>query len=233
LAGPGNVSRKREAETSRRLRLAADLVNDTSFPSGTAEIAAQYRLLFGVHLDVDLTRRQEAFSHLATETAQVIHEVNDVRSIIPVCQQGMNPLNLEDQLRAFAELDLLRGPGGGLFAQAETKSGAVGHDHPAVPDLQPLVEHWLQPFEMLDPRFARIGRSEVQVDLHREVRRQLKVLVVGERTDLQERCDAADVRRVGLDEINRVMRIRSQCSATLVSISPVAIDVSSCAASTA
>jgi hypothetical protein len=29
---------------------------------------------------------------------------------------------------------------------------------------------------VLDPRFARIGRSEVQVDLHREVRRQLKSL---------------------------------------------------------
>ncbi len=58
---------------------------------------------------------------------------------------------------------------------------------------------------MLDPGLVRVRRGQVQVDLHREVRRQAQPRLVGQRHDLQERRDAADARRVGLDDVDRTL----------------------------
>ena len=63
-----------------------------------------------------------------------------------------------------------------------------------------------EPLEVLDPRLARVGRGQVQVDLHREVRRELQTGLVGQRGQPQERRDAADARRVGLDDVGRRVR---------------------------
>ena len=53
---------------------------------------------------------------------------------------------------------------------------------------------------MLDPRLGRVGRGQVQVDLHRVVRREREPGVGGERGEPEERGDPADARRVGLHD---------------------------------
>jgi len=53
------------------------------------------------------------------------------------------------------------------------------------------------------------------------VRRHREVVVVGERRDLQERCDAADPGRVGLQDLETARpSIDAACSRVLVSIPP-------------
>ena len=47
---------------------------------------------------------------------------------------------------------------------------------------------------MLDPRLDGIGRREVKMDLHGEMRRHLEALLFGQRHDAQERRDAASLR---------------------------------------
>src|SRR3546814_8327741 len=73
--------------------------------------------------------------------------------------------------------------------------------HAAVADLEPLVENRLQPFEVLHPGLARIGRGQVQVDLHDEVRREAEAVMLRQGADLQEGRDAADPRRIGLKKV--------------------------------
>ena len=58
--------------------------------------------------------------------------------------------------------------------------------HPAVLNLQPLVEQRVQPVEVFNPGFDRIGGGQVQVDFHREVRCQLEVLGLSQRGEFEE-----------------------------------------------
>ena len=58
---------------------------------------------------------------------------------------------------------------------------------------------------MLDPGVVGIGGREMEVDLHRKMRRHLEVLLLGHRRDLQKLRDAADPRRIGLDEVHRIV----------------------------
>src|SRR5689334_5063546 len=103
--------------------------------------------------------------------------------------------------RSSPELATVDRPPRALFAGREAEAGPVRHEHATVDRLQTLVEQGIQPLEMLDPRFARIRGREVQVDLHREVRSELKTVVVGKRRQLEERRDAADPWRVRLDDV--------------------------------
>src|SRR5690606_907340 len=72
-------------------------------------------------------------------------------------------------------------PGPRLLAHGDAEAGPVGQVHAPVADLEPFVEQRVEPVEVLDPRLDRVGRREVDVDLHREVRRELQVAVLGER----------------------------------------------------
>src|SRR6187200_2683385 len=58
------------------------------------------------------------------------------------------------------------------LAQREAEAGAVRHPHASVADLDPLVEEGVEPLEVLDPRLGRVGGRQVEVDLHRVVRRE-------------------------------------------------------------
>ena len=53
----------------------------------------------------------------------------------------------------------------------------------AVMNVEALVEQRRQPVEVLDPRLPGVGRCQVGVDLHGEVRRHVHVALVGERRD--------------------------------------------------
>jgi len=74
--------------------------------------------------------------------------------------------------------------------------------HPAVAGLEALVEQRVQPVEVLDPGLVRVGRGQVHVRLHREVRRELQVRVVGQGRELQKLGDAPDPRGVGVDDVD-------------------------------
>ncbi len=97
---------------------------------------------------------------------------------------------------------------------------------PAVADLDALVEQWIEPLEVLDPRLGGVGGGEVQVDFHRIVRRQCQAGVGGQRRELQERRDPADSWRVGCTMPRYRRRAAPRAQLTEVSISPVAIGVS-------
>ena len=75
-----------------------------------------------------------------------------------------------------------------LVRQREAQAGALRHEDAAVADLDPLLEQRVQPLEVLDPRLGRVGRGEVQVDLHRVVRRQREPVVGGDRREPEERA---------------------------------------------
>lgn len=55
----------------------------------------------------------------------------------------------------------------------------------------------VEPIEVLHPRFDRVGRGQVAVNLHREVRRQRQPGLRREGGELQELGDAADPRASG------------------------------------
>src|SRR5688572_6059485 len=107
-----------------------------------------------------------------------------MRSSRSTCGRG----NPSTELRA-----VLRPPAG-LLAQAEPQAGRGRKVHAAAVELQALVEERLQPIEVLEPRLARVGRGEVQVDLHREMGCQLEAAQVRELHDLQEMRGSAYAR---------------------------------------
>src|SRR5471032_3633476 len=98
------------------------------------------------------------------------------------------------------------GPSTRLITETESEAWAIRHVHAAVAQLETFIEHWLKPFEVLEPRFTRIRGGEMEVNLHREVRREAEALEVGQAHDLQERRDAPHARCVRLDEIRRLRR---------------------------
>src|SRR3712207_7032361 len=61
-------------------------------------------------------------------------------------------------------------------------------------------EQRVQPVEVLDPRLDRVRGREVAVDLHREVRGDVELLLLGDRGELEELGDAADPGSVGLED---------------------------------
>src|SRR6478735_966967 len=89
-----------------------------------------------------------------------------------------------------AELRGADGPGVRLIAEREAESGPAGDMHPTFLDLQSLVEKRVQPVEVLHPGFDRVGRGEVQVDLHREMRGEFQVLRLGVGGEFEELGDA-------------------------------------------
>ena len=99
-----------------------------------------------------------------------------------------------------AELGGLLGEGPHPLAEREAEAGPVGQPHPAVADLDALVEERVEPLEVLDPRLGGVRRGQVQMDLHRIVRRQRQPGVSGQGREAKERRDPADPRRVGLDD---------------------------------
>ena len=98
---------------------------------------------------------------------------------------------------------------------------------------EPLAKQRVEPLEVFHPRLSRVRRGQVHVDLHREVRRESEPVWSARVASLQERGDAADPRRVRLQDVGRAGSISRTCSATLDSISPEAIGVSSASASAA
>src|SRR5687767_13939858 len=90
-----------------------------------------------------------------------------LRCATPSSRSTCGRANPSTELRA-----VLRPPAR-LLAQAESQARRGGQVHAPALQLEALVEERLQPVEVLEPRLARIGRGEVQVDLHREVGREL------------------------------------------------------------
>ncbi len=99
-----------------------------------------------------------------------------------------------------AELGGFLGEGSHPVAEGEAKTRPVGQPHPPVADLDALVEERVEPLEVLDPRLGGVRGGQVQMDLHRVVRRQGKPGVRGQRREPKERRDAADPRCVGLND---------------------------------
>src|SRR3954447_1880628 len=95
-----------------------------------------------------------------------------------------------------AELGALLGERPHLLAEREAEPGPVGNPDPAVADLDALVEQRVEPLEVFDPRLGGVRRREVQVDLHRVVRRQGQACMRRQRRELQEGRDPADAWRV-------------------------------------
>jgi hypothetical protein len=81
-------------------------------------------------------------------------------------------------------------------------TSASSRVHPATRSLKVTP---IEPFEMLDPRFARICRGQVDVQFHREVRRDRQPRMVGEGGHLQERGDSADPRSIRHDVVGGAM----------------------------
>src|SRR5471030_903842 len=113
---------------------------------------------------------------------------------------------LKKRSNARTERRRVLGPCTRLIAETEAEAWAIRHVHAAVAQLETFIEHWLKPFEVLEPRFARIRGGEMQVNLHREVRREAEALEVGQAHDLQERRDAPHAWCIRLDEIRRLRR---------------------------
>ena len=114
--------------------------------------------------------------------------------------------------------------------RVKPRPGALGHDHAALAGLEALVEERVEPLEVLDPGLARVGRREVEVDLHREVGCELETRVVGERGEPQEGVMPPTRGASGWMMSAARASMRRTCSATLESISPVAMGVSRAAA---
>src|SRR3712207_5839103 len=74
-----------------------------------------------------------------------------------------------------ADGDAVDRPGAGPVAEGDAQPRPVGDVHAPVAGLQALVEQRVQPVEVLHPRLDRVGRGQVGVDLHGEVRRQPEV----------------------------------------------------------
>ena len=64
----------------------------------------------------------------------------------------------------------LHRPGPHRVAEREPEPCALRQPHAAVANVDALVEEWVQPLEVLDPRLGRIRRGQMQMDLHRVVR---------------------------------------------------------------
>src|SRR5471032_3461873 len=85
-------------------------------------------------------------------------------------------LRLKKHSNARTEQRRVPGPCPRLIAKTEAQARTIRHMHAAVAQFETFVEHRLKPFEMLEPRFARICGGEMQVNLHREVRREAEAL---------------------------------------------------------
>src|SRR5690606_40991431 len=81
------------------------------------------------------------------------------------------PLSLHDALPIS---------GAGPAGEGDPEAGPGRDVHPAVPDRQPFLEKRIEPVEMLDPRLAGISGGQMQVYLHREMRGESQMAVVGE-----------------------------------------------------
>src|SRR5688572_24086145 len=67
-------------------------------------------------------------------------------------------------LRAPAVLAAVHRPGDCLFAQGDAQPRPVRDNHPAVADLEVFAEERVQPVEVLDPGFVRVGGREMEVN---------------------------------------------------------------------
>jgi len=96
-------------------------------------------------------------------------------------------------------------PGQRLVGKCEAQARPIRQHHPTISDLEPLIEGWLQPFDVLHPCLVWVCTTQVDMDFHHEMRGELEPGQIGDGGDFQERSDTPNAGRVGLHEGHRAV----------------------------